>query len=237
MPPILKTEGIVKRYGRISALRGIDLDVERGRSLAVLGPNGAGKSTLLGILAGRVRPTAGRVIISGEKPVQGLSRRGFTGYLSHSSLLYKGMTARENLLFYGNLFGVADAGGRTDEMLHFIGLWDRRNDVVGGFSRGMEQRLSIARSLLHDPQLILLDEPFSGLDLHSARVLYRTLDQLRDGNRTLVIATHDLGSVEKFGDQAVILSGGRIAHHGSLLTDRPGYMRDIYMDVIQGAKQ
>jgi ABC-type multidrug transport system ATPase subunit len=237
MEAFLRAEGLVKRYGHINALRGIDLQVDRGDSLVLLGPNGAGKSTLLGVLAGRVRPTKGRVILQGEILGKSATARGQTGYLAHSSLLYQGLTARENLLFYGNLYGVEDPAVRSDEMLHFMGLWERRNDRVGGFSRGMEQRLSIARSLLHDPQLILLDEPFSGLDYQSSRAFAHALRQLRDGRRTLVIATHDMAVVEDLGDRVTIMNKGRILHQGTIPVDTPGSIRDLYTRVIPGVKQ
>lgn len=237
MKTFLQAEGLVKRYGHIHALRGIDLQVDRGDSLVLLGPNGAGKSTLLGVLAGRVRPTEGKVILQGEVLGKGIQARSQTGYLAHSSLLYSGLTARENLLFYGKLYGVEDSAERSDEMLHFMGLWERRDDRIGGFSRGMEQRLSIARCLLHDPQLILLDEPFSGLDYQSSRAFTQALKQLRDGRRTLIIATHDMVAVEKLGDRVMIMNRGRILHQGPIPVDTPGSVRDLYTKVITGVKQ
>lgn len=237
METFLRTEGLVKRYAHINALRGIDLRVDRGDSLVLLGPNGAGKSTLLGVLAGRIRPTEGQVILQGEKLGKSAASRGQTGYLAHSSLLYQGLTARENLLFYGKLYGVKDPTHRSDEMLHFMGLWERRNDRVGGFSRGMEQRLSIARSLLHDPQLILLDEPFSGLDYQSSRAFAQALGQLRDGRRTLITATHDMAAVRDLGDSLTIMDKGRILHQGSVPTGPAEDIRDLYASVVPGVKQ
>jgi len=237
METFLKAEGLVKRYGHIHALRGIDLHVEGGESLVLLGPNGAGKSTLLGVLAGRVRPTEGKVILQGEILGKSIQARNQTGYLAHSSLLYQGLTARENLLFYGKLYGVKESAERSDEMLHFMGLWERRDDRIGGFSRGMEQRLSIARCLLHDPQLILLDEPFSGLDYQSSRAFTQALKQLRDGRRTLIVATHDMAAVENLGDRVMIMNGGRILHQGTIPVDSPGSVKDLYTKVITGGKQ
>ena len=237
METFLRAEGLVKRYGHINALRGIDLTVDRGDSLVLLGPNGAGKSTLLGVLAGRVRPTEGQVVLKGEVLGKSVHARGQTGYLAHASLLYPGLTARENLLFYGELYAVEDPGERSDEMLHFMGLWERRDDKVGGFSRGMEQRLSIARSLLHDPQLILLDEPFSGLDYQSSRAFARALRQLRDGRRALIIATHDMGAVEELGDRVTIMNRGQVLHQGTMPVDTPGTVKDLYATIIPGARQ
>lgn len=236
MDIFLKTEGLVKRYAHISALREIDLMVDRGESLVLLGPNGAGKSTLLGVLAGRIRPTEGQVVLDGEKLGKSAASRRLTGYLAHSSLLYPGLTARENLLFYGKLYGVREVAPRADEMLHFMGLWERRDDRVGGFSRGMEQRLSIARCLLHDPQLILLDEPFSGLDYQSSQAFIRALQQLRDGRRTLITATHDMAAVGHLGDRLAIMNRGRILHEGSVVEGSPETIRDLYARVVPGVK-
>jgi len=237
MEAFLKADGLVKRYGHINALRGIDLQVDRGDSIVLLGPNGAGKSTLLGVLAGRVRPTEGQVILQGEALGKSATARSLIGYLAHSSLLYQGLTARENLLFYGKLYGVEGPADRCDEMLNFMGLWERRDDKVGGFSRGMEQRLSIARSLLHDPQLILLDEPFSGLDYQSSRAFAHALRQLRDGRRTLIIATHDMAAVEDLGDRVTIMNRGRILHQEKIPVQAPGNIMDLYAKIIPGVKR
>lgn len=236
MEALLKAEGIFKRYGHINALRGIDLEVMRGDSLVLLGPNGAGKSTLLGVLAGRVRPTEGKVILQGKVLGKNVQARKQTGYLAHTSLLYKGMTARENLLFYGNLYAVEETEERSDEMLNFMGLWERRNDRVGGFSRGMEQRLSIARTLLHDPQVILLDEPFSGLDYQSSRALTLTLKQLRNGSRTLITATHEMDALEDLGDAVTVMNRGRIVHRSAVSQDTTGNIRDLYTSIIPGGQ-
>ena len=235
MTTFLRAEGLIKRYGHIRALKGIDLKVDRGESIVLLGPNGAGKSTLLGVLAGRLNPTAGQVFLGGERLGKSADARGRTGYLAHSSLLYPGLTARENLLFYAKLYGIGDSVKRSDEMLQFMGLWERRNDRVGAFSRGMEQRLAIARSLLHDPQLILLDEPFSGLDYQSSLTFSRALGQLRDGRRTLITATHDMEAVEDLGDRLAIMNRGRILFEGPVPEDGAGSIRELYTGTIAGA--
>ena len=235
MEKFLRAEGLVKRYGHISALRGVDLEVDHGDSLVLLGPNGAGKSTLLGVLAGRIRPTEGQVFMGGELLGKSVRARGLTGYLAHSSLLYPGLTARENLCLYGKLYGVKDPGERSDEMLHFMGLWGRRDDRVGGFSRGMEQRLSIARSLLHDPRLVLLDEPFSGLDYQSSRAFAHTLRQLRDDQRVFVIATHDMSVAGEIGDRVMIMDRGKILHQQAVSALTPEAIGELYVSLIPGA--
>ena len=179
MGTFLEAEGIVKRYGPLAALNGVDLAMEEGASLVLLGPNGAGKSTLLGVLAGRIHPSAGTVRLRGREIKRSREARALTGYLSHDSMLYNGLSAQENLILFARLYGVDSIADRVEEMLRLIGLWDRRDDKEGGFSRGMEQRLAIARALLHNPSLLILDEPFSGLDYRSSRKLTDILTTLR----------------------------------------------------------
>ena len=232
MGPFLRAEGLVKSYGAIQALRGVDLKAHEGASLVLLGPNGAGKSTLLGVLAGRIRPTAGKVSMGGRGVEPGDASRASVGYLAHASLLYPGLTARENLLFYGKLYNLADPSFRAEEMLRFMGLWERRNDRVGGFSRGMEQRLSIARALLHDPSILLLDEPFSGLDHQSSRAFGEALGEMRDGRRILIIATHDLAAVARLGEVVVIMDRGRILHEGPAGRD----VAELYGELLAGRR-
>lgn len=237
METFLKAEGLIKRYGQVQALRGVDLDVRPGDSFVILGPNGAGKSTLLGVLAGRIKPTEGKVTFHGEILAKNARARALTGYLGHPSLMYKGLTARENLMFYADLYGIGGAAGRSDEMLRFMGLWERRNDRVGGFSRGMEQRLSIARSLLHDPQIILLDEPFSGLDGPSSRALTTALGQLRDGKRALLLATHDIAVTGDLGESVVIMDRGRILHQAPVPAGGSDRLGNLYSTVLQGDRR
>jgi ABC-type multidrug transport system ATPase subunit len=229
MNPILKVVNLTKRYSSITALYGIDLEIEEGQSLILLGPNGAGKSTLLGTLAGRVRPTTGTVYLKGKDIRKSREARTLTGYLSHSSLLYPGLTAQENLYLYASLYGLEYPGDRVEEMLVLVGLWDRRSDKVGGFSRGMEQRLAIARSMLHDPGLLILDEPFSGLDHLSARTLVGVLGSFRSGKRTMLISTHDLDSVGLIGEQVAILDRGKLRFRGEVTGD----LKDLYVDLVR----
>jgi len=232
MEPFLKADKITKRYSSITALNSIDLDIEEGESLVLLGPNGAGKSTLLGTLAGRVRPTGGTVFLRGEDIRKNGEARALTGYLSHSSLLYPGLTATENLSLYADMYGLDRPGERIEEMLVLVGLWGRRSDRVGGFSRGMEQRLAIARSMLHDPGLLILDEPFSGLDYLSARTLLEVLGSFRDGKRTMIISTHDLHSAGLIGEQTAVLDRGRLRFRGKPAGD----LRELYEGLVREDK-
>ena len=188
----ISARGLEKRFGRSAALRGIDLEVPSGSCLAVLGPNGAGKSPLLRLVAGLARPTAGTLQVAGLAPTSRRARARI-GYVGHATLLYPMLTAFENLLFAGRLYGVEEPAARAHVLLEEEGLAAVATRSVGELSSGMAQRLSIARSLVHDPSLLLLDEPFSGLDPGSADRLARRIINLRDERHTLLLVSHDLG--------------------------------------------
>jgi heme ABC exporter ATP-binding subunit CcmA len=207
---VVTVRGLVKRFGHAAALRGIDLELVRGQALAVLGANGAGKSTLLRLLAGLSRPSAGEVRVQ-DLPATHRASRARVGYVGHATGLYPTLTARENLIFAGRLYGLSDAGGRADAALAREGLAEVSGRDVGGFSRGMAQRLAIARGLIHDPSLVLLDEPFTGLDRRSAERLDQRLASLRREGRTLVQVTHDPQRAARTCDAALVLAGGRVA--------------------------
>ncbi|MGC8825601.1 MAG: heme ABC exporter ATP-binding protein CcmA, partial [Anaerolineae bacterium] len=174
--PAVEARGISKAFGRYRVLRGVDLRIEQGEFLALLGPNGAGKTTFLRILATLSRPTEGRAWINGQ-PLDGDTRRvrQQIGLVSHQTFLYGDLTAEENLRFYGRLYRVPALEDRIAELLERVGLYERRHDPVRTFSRGMQQRLSIARAVLHDPPVLLLDEPDTGLDQQAARMLRELL--------------------------------------------------------------
>lgn len=207
-PPAILARGLEKRFGRSVALRGIDLTVEAGARLAVLGPNGAGKSTLLRLLAGLARPTSGTLELAGL-PAGKPAARAVVGLIAHATFLYPQLTARENLIFSARLHGVRNPGERADELLRDVDLGHVAHRPAGAFSRGMAQRLSIARGLVHDPALLLLDEPFSGLDAQAAEKLAVRLAEI-GGSRTLVIVTHDLDQVGRVADRALLMAGGLI---------------------------
>ncbi len=199
--------GLEKRFGALSALRGVDLEVKAGSVLAILGPNGAGKSTLLRLLAGLAQPTAGDLTLLGQRgPRQGI------GYLGHASLLYPELSARENLVFAGQLQLLHDPEERADQLLEEEGLTEVGDRRAGTFSRGMAQRLSIARARVHDPALLLLDEPYTGLDRRSARRLTERLQALSQRGQSLVLVTHNIEQTTELGAEVVILSRGRIVY-------------------------
>jgi len=207
----IAARGLEKRFGPVHALRGIDLEVPAGSTLAVLGPNGAGKSTLLRLLAGLARPTAGTLRV-GPIGEDRRRTRGRVGYLAHATFLYPALTARENLIFAARLYGVANPARRADELLAAQDLTSVADRPAGGFSRGMAQRLAIARGLVHDPAIVLLDEPYTGLDRSAAAALTLRLAALRAGGRTLVLVTHELPRACELADRAIVLADGRVVH-------------------------
>jgi heme exporter protein A len=207
--PALRASGLGKRFGRSAALDGIDLTLPAGASLAVLGPNGAGKSTLLRLLAGLARPTSGSLSVAGA-PAHLPAARRRVGFIGHASLLYPHLTARENLLFAARLHQAPDAAARVERWLEQAGLTRVADLAVSGFSRGMSQRLAVARGLIHDPSLLLLDEPFAGLDARAATRLAEQLAALHAAGRTLVLVTHDLKRAAELGDRAIVLAAGRV---------------------------
>ena len=171
-----------RRYGRRRILEGIDLDIARDAFVLVTGPNGSGKTTLLRLLAGLIAPTRGTLLVDVD--------RARLGYLAHEPLVYRELTAIENLDLFGRLYRVPERRERIGMLLERFGLWDARNERVSAYSRGMTQRLSICRALLHEPELLILDEPYSALDAQGVGLLDRELRELA-GTRTLVVSTHD----------------------------------------------
>jgi heme exporter protein A len=208
--PAVQARQVEKCFGPVPALRGISFDLAAGEFLTLFGPNGAGKTTLLRILCGAVRPTRGAVLVSGH-PVadsDGPWRRRI-GLLSHQTFLYPGLSAAENLEFYARLYSLADRRAVVARALEDVGLAERRNDAVRTFSRGMQQRLALARTLLHDPEVVFLDEPYTGLDPHAAAMLNRTLQRLRDERRTVVLVTHNLSQGLEMADRVAVQVRGR----------------------------
>ena len=200
---------VSKSYGRVAALRPLDLRIEAGRACVLMGSNGAGKSTLLGILATLLRPTAGEVRYGALGAADGEQVRARIGMCAHSTLCYGDLSGRENLELFGKLYRVRDPKARAAELLERVGLAAAADRAARTYSRGMAQRLSIARALVHKPRLLLLDEPFSGLDRESAVDVARLLhDQAHDA--LMVLATHDFDAAAGLGRHAVVLRGGRL---------------------------
>lgn len=205
----LSLRGVWKIYAATTALRDVSITASPGRTLALLGPNGAGKSTVLRIASGLIRPTRGTVDVAGEHPAHDGVRR-LIGFAGHRTFLYGALTAEENLRFYADLYRVPPE--RVDAALDRFALNAVRRRRAGELSRGLTQRLSLARALLHEPPLVLLDEPFTGLDAPTAEGLAVAIARLREEGRTVVLATHEWESAREVADDAVVLVGGRVAH-------------------------
>jgi heme exporter protein A len=208
----VEVEGLVRRYGERTALDGVSFSLAEGQTLGLFGPNGAGKSTLLRVLATLLRPHEGSVRVLGAAlPAEAWKARGRVGYLGHEPLLYRELTGRENLIFHARLHRVAQS--RVDELLVAVGMQRRADDPVRELSRGMVQRLAAARTLLHDPPLLLLDEPWSGLDPAARELLEPVIGKA--SGRTRVIVSHDLEAGAADSDLALGLRAGRQAYLGA----------------------
>ena len=215
---MVRIQGVTKRFGKVLALRGVDLQLERGRCLGIFGPNGAGKTTLLKIMALLSRPSSGTVSIAGFDAVREADKiRPLLGVLSHRTFLYGHLTGLENLQFYGRMFGVKRLGDRVHEVLQAVGLESYAQQLVRTYSRGMQQRLAIARAILHQPQLLLLDEPYTGLDQHAAAHLQALLQQWRQTERTVIMSTHNLQRGLELCDDIAIQDRGKIMYRCSAL--------------------
>ena len=216
-----------KRFGSTMGLDGIDLDIPTGSTTAILGPNGAGKSTLLRLIAGLARPSGGTLEVGG-KPAHHQTARARVGFIGHATGLYPELTARENLIFAARLRGVPNAKTRIEEQLAEAGLTRAADRRTGDFSRGMAQRLSIAVGLIDEPEIVLLDEPFTGLDRAASDRLVERLMGLRQRDRTLVLVSHDVALAARLADAAVVLRRGRIAHRESGDRLDPNILENAY---------
>ena len=220
---MIQARRLTKSFGGRLVLRGIDLDVAEGECLALVGPNGAGKTTLLSILATLSRPNDGSMRIAGVDLVDGAKEiRRQIGFLSHQPLLYGDLSAEENLRFYGQMYSVSDLTERISALLKQVGLESSRHALVHTFSRGMRQRLSIARALLHDPPVLLMDEPYTGLDQQAARMLDEVLQEAGATARTIILTTHDLDHGWRISDRTAMLVRGQITHQMGAASDRRG---------------
>lgn len=236
--PIIVASNLIKRFGPKVVLRGLNFQVEQGEFVALLGPNGAGKTTFLRILSSLSRQTLGDVMVAGyHLPDHAAAVRRRLGVVSHMPLLYGDLTAEENLRFYGRMYGVASLDGRIGEVLEMVGLAPRRKDLVRTFSRGMQQRLAIGRAVLHDPEVLLLDEPHTGLDQDACAMLDDVLRQVAARGRTVVMTSHDLARAQDLASRFDVLTRGSI--RGSAKTaDLPqdGVLA-FYRRTLEGAVQ
>jgi ABC-type multidrug transport system ATPase subunit len=210
---IVNVSNLIKQFGRFAALRGVDAEFAGGQFHVILGDNGAGKTTLLRALAGLANPTRGTISILGKKP-QDACRE--VGYMAHPSLLYDEMSGLENLRYFARLYGI-DGDSRCEQVIRWVRLDPQLQRPVGQYSQGMRQRMSLARAILHDPKILLLDEPFSNVDLHSAREIVGLLKDMRDAGKTIFVVTHQASLLEGVADEFVWMQAGQIVDRTSRL--------------------
>ena len=231
-PPAISARGLHKAYGRAGVLRGLDLDVPWGEVVVVLGSNGSGKTTLMRVLATLTRPDDGTVRVAGLDPLKrGRQVRGLIGVVTHDPLLYDDLTGYENLRFVTRMFGLDRAGERIEAAAERLGLSGRLHQRVGTLSHGLKKRFTIARALLHDPTILVMDEPESGLDQESQATLDVLIRDPAASFRAVLITTHSPERAAAVGDRVAILSRGRIAHTSPIDRDTdPDAIRRLYAE-------
>ncbi|NOR90746.1 MAG: heme ABC exporter ATP-binding protein CcmA [Anaerolineales bacterium] len=231
---MIKVRRLVKTFGPKPVLRGLDFQVVQGEFVALLGPNGAGKTTFLRILATLSRAKMGEVIVAGHHlPAEAAAVRRRLGVVSHQPLLYGDLSAEQNLRFYSWMYGVVDLKQRIDEVLHLVGLYPRKRDLVREFSRGMQQRLAIGRAILHRPDILLFDEPHTGLDQEAAAMLDSLLREIASAGRTVVMTSHDISRAADLADRVDILSKGVITASESTDALDPIQLTELYRSVTR----
>ena len=227
----LESEDIRKTFGHFTALAGINLNIERGEFLALFGRNGAGKTTFLKVAATLVRHTHGKLRVEGvdiaDEPEQA---RRHIGFLSHNTYLYRDLNPVENLRFFAKLYGLENSEARIESLLDRVGLGRRKSDIVRSFSRGLHQRLGIARVMLHDPSLILLDEPYTGLDANAVGILNQMLDEASAAGKTIILTTHDMEQGLRAATRAAIIDRGKVVFFGEA---KGSAIREAYSTYIR----
>jgi heme ABC exporter ATP-binding subunit CcmA len=230
-------EGVTKSFGNIRALSGIDLRVKRGKFLTVFGPNGAGKTTLIKLLSTLTKPTSGKLIIANHDVKKDSDKvRGLIGVISHDPYLYGNLSALENIRFFASLYGVSQAEEKAREAINQVGLGNRMHDLVRTFSRGMQQRLAVARAVIHEPRILLLDEPYTGLDQHGGRIFGDLLKWLKSQDRTIIMTTHDLPEGLEISDRVAILDRGRIVYESEIGGVEVTRFKEIYFDKVSDSR-
>ncbi len=231
---MIKIRKLVKAFGSRVVLRNISLDIPPGQFVTLMGANGAGKTTLLSIIATLGRLTAGQVMIGGlDSHKHGVYIRRFIGLVSHKTLLYDDLSAEQNLTFYAKMYDVEDRTARIDTVLRQVGLWGRQKDPVRTYSRGMQQRLAIARAILHNPPVLLLDEPDTGLDQHASGMLVDLLTAVGTAQRTVLMTSHNLERSFSMGDRVLILADGKIAYDAERTTITKDQLRERYYALVR----
>lgn len=231
--PLISLKQAVKSYGYMQALKKVDLDIYNGTSVTIFGPNGAGKSTLLKVLSMQSRLSSGKLLYNGTpyKKISDDFRHKF-GVISHQLYLYSSLSAYENLKFYGSLYGIANPEKKGEELLKQLDLYKRKDDLLCTFSRGMLQRVSIARALVHNPEIIFLDEPYTGLDSLAAQKLSTIIKQQIEENKTVIMVTHDIETGFFQADNLLIMDKGKIVYNRQKSSINIDDFRKEYMSVL-----
>jgi ABC-2 type transport system ATP-binding protein len=209
---VIHVEGLTRRFGNLVAVEDLDLEVEKGEIFGFLGPNGAGKTTTVRLLAALIAPNAGTGTVAGfALGRENRSIREHVGVLTETPGLYKRLSARDNLLFFARLYGIRDPAGRVERLLRLFDLWDRKGDLAGSLSKGMRQKVAIARALLHDPDVLFLDEPTASLDPEAAKVVRDLIETLRTKERTIFLCTHNLDEADRLCDRVALFKRRLVA--------------------------
>ena len=231
-PPAIEASELTRRFGRRFAIRELTFRVGAGECLALFGPNGAGKTTLLRVLAGLLRPTSGTARVAGVELPGGAESRAVVGLISHQTMLYAALTSLENVEFTARLYGIPNPRAAAMRALERMRLADRAESLVRSLSRGMQQRVSIARAIVHEPSVVLLDEPYTGLDEAGASALSDTLLSLRGGGAALVLVTHHLSEGLALATHVAIMRDGRFVRYEDRDGIEPERYREVYREVV-----
>lgn len=228
----VSVRGLEKSFGNFSVLRGLDLNVEKGGFYTLFGPNGSGKTTFLRILSTIGKADSGELRINGLDALSEKSAvRGSIGVVWHEPSVYDNLSAFENIIFFGTMYGVSDLKDRASSLLGQLGLGIRQNDLVRTYSRGMKQRLAVARAIVHDPPVLLLDEPYTGLDTNGSRIFGELLRSLYSRERTIIMTTHNMDEGLDLSTRAGILNDGRIVSEVKSPVDRESF-REQYLSIV-----
>ncbi len=226
--------GVTKTFDSFDALNGIDLNLRKGEFVTLFGPNGAGKTTLIKLLSTLTKPTTGSLTVAGYDASKEAGKvRASVGVISHDPYLYENLSALENIKFFGEMYGVPDTAMRAKELIELLGLGTRMHDLVRTFSRGMKQRLSVARSIVHDPSVLLLDEPYTGLDQKGARIFTDTLKWLKSHDRTILMTTHNIDEGLQLSDRVGIIMSGKIVYEGSASGLNNDSFKKLYISHVE----
>jgi heme exporter protein A len=230
----IQAQGIKKAYGNFDALKGVDLNISKGEFYTLFGPNGAGKTTLIKLLSTLTGPSSGNLNIFGydaSKEVRKIRSR--LGVISHDPYLYENLTALENIQFFAEMYGLDHIQSRSNEVISYVGLESRKNDLIRTFSRGMKQRLTVARAIVHDPEILLLDEPYTGLDQHGAQILGEMLSALKSKDRTILMTTHNIDEGLDLSDRVGILAKGKLVFESPRSQLDPSGFKNIYISKVR----